>query len=51
MALLRTYSDHSTLPPEALEPLLADVAAAIEAAGGSVTRRYEAVLMLARPAR
>jgi SAM-dependent methyltransferase len=50
VALLRTYSDHSTIPPGALEPLLEDVAATIEAAGGSVTRRYEAVLMLARPA-
>ncbi len=49
--LLRTQSDHATLPPEIREPLLRDVAAAIEAAGGSVTRRYEAVLMLARPAK
>ena len=50
LALLRTHSDHVTLPPEVSEPLLKDVAAAIEAAGGTVTRRYEAVLMLARPA-
>lgn len=49
LALLRTYSDHRTLPSEVREPLLKDIAAAIEAAGGSVTRRYEAVLMLARP--
>jgi SAM-dependent methyltransferase len=47
--LLRTYSDHSTLPAEVREPFLADIAATIEAAGGSVTRRYETVLMLARP--
>jgi SAM-dependent methyltransferase len=49
VALLRTHSDHVTLPPEVLEPLLKDVATAIETAGGTVTRRYEAVLMLARP--
>ncbi len=48
--LLRTHSDHSTLPVEIREPLLADIAAAIDAAGGAVTRQYEAVLMLARPA-
>ncbi len=49
--LLRTYSDHSTLPADVLEPLLRDIAAAIEAAGGFVTVRYEAVLMVARPAK
>jgi SAM-dependent methyltransferase len=49
LALLQTHSDLMTLPPEVREPLLRDIAAAIGAAGGSVTRRYEAVLMLARP--
>ena len=49
--VLRTHSDHATLPPEVREPLLRDIAAAINAAGGSVTRQYEAVLMLARPAK
>jgi len=48
--ILRTYSDCSTLPAEVREPLLADIATAIEQAGGSVTRRYETILMLARPA-
>lgn len=47
--LIGTYSDHATLPPDVREPLLADIAAAIEEAGGSVTRKYEAVLLLARP--
>jgi SAM-dependent methyltransferase len=50
LALLRTHSDHATLPPEVREPLAEDIAAAIEGAGGTVTRRYEAILMLARPA-
>jgi SAM-dependent methyltransferase len=49
VALLGTHSDHVTLPPQVREPLLRDIASAIDAAGGSVTRRYEAVLMLARP--
>jgi len=49
--LIRTYSDHATLPPGIREPLLADIAGAIDAAGGSVTRSYEAVLLLARPAK
>jgi hypothetical protein len=49
--LLRTYSDHVTLPAELRERLLRDIAAAIDAAGGVVTRSYEAVLLLARPAK
>jgi SAM-dependent methyltransferase len=49
--LLRTYSDHATLPADIREPLLRDIAAAIDAAGGVVTRTYEAVLLLARPAK
>ncbi len=49
VALIRTYSDHATLPPQVREPMLGDIAAAIEDAGGSVLRRYEAVLLLARP--
>jgi SAM-dependent methyltransferase len=49
--LLRTYSDVSTLPPATREPFLADIAAAIEEAGGTVARRSEAILMLARPAK
>lgn len=47
--LIRTYSDHATLPPEVREPLLRDIATAIDGVGGSVTRSYEAVLLLARP--
>jgi len=47
--LIRTYSDHATLPPEVREPLLRDIAKAIDDAGGSVLRSYEAVLLLARP--
>jgi len=50
LALLRTMSFHSTLPPDVREPFLADIGAAITAAGGTVTQRYEAVLLLARPA-
>jgi SAM-dependent methyltransferase len=51
IGLLRTYSDHVTLPAEVREPLLDDIAAAIDAAGGSVTRFYATILMLARPAK
>ena len=47
VALLRTFSDISTRPAEVREPFLSDIATAIEAEG-SVTRHYEAVLMLAR---
>jgi len=50
VALIRTYSDHATLPPEVREPMLRDIARAIDDAGGSVRRTYEAVLLLARPA-
>jgi SAM-dependent methyltransferase len=51
VALIRTYSDHATLPPEVREPMLGDIARAIDEAGGSVRRSYEAVLLLARPAK
>jgi hypothetical protein len=47
VALLRTISDISTRSAAVREPFLTDVTTAIEAAG-TVTRRYEAVLMLAR---
>ena len=47
VALLRTVSDISTRPEDFRERFLSDIATAIEAEG-SVTRRYEAVLMLAR---
>ena len=49
--LIRTYSDHATLPQEVREPLLRDIAKAIDDAGGTVQRSYEAVLLLARPAK
>lgn len=47
--LLRTFSDVSTRPSEVREPFLVDIAHAIDGAGGSITRYYEAVLVLARP--
>jgi hypothetical protein len=50
VALLRTFSDIRTRPPEERELFLSDIAAAIDAEGGRVTRSYEAVLMLARTA-
>jgi len=38
--LLRTQSDHRMLGPERLEELLAAVAAAIDAHGGTYRHRY-----------
>jgi hypothetical protein len=49
--LLRTFSDVSTRPAQVREPFLVDIAGAIDGAGGSITRYYEAMLMLARPAK
>ena len=47
VSLLRTISDISTRDAAVREPFLSDIAAVI-GAEGSVTRHYEAVLMLAR---
>ncbi|HEY1775620.1 MAG TPA: class I SAM-dependent methyltransferase [Solirubrobacteraceae bacterium] len=46
--LLRTHSDHQTLPPQRLESLLQAVAEAIDAAGGSFEMRLDTVLVSAR---
>lgn len=42
---LPTHSDHATMEPERLEPLLAAVAAVIDAAGGSFEMRYSTLLL------
>jgi SAM-dependent methyltransferase len=44
---LQTHSDHQTLPPERLERLLAAVAEAVRAIGGSFEMPYETALVLA----
>jgi trans-aconitate methyltransferase len=46
--LLKTYSDHSTLPPEQLRALVDGIGAAIERHGGTVTVDYRTGLFLAR---
>jgi SAM-dependent methyltransferase len=46
LGLLRTHSDHGTLPPEVLVELLDGVGAAIDARGGSFDFAYRAVLLL-----
>ncbi|MGE0706385.1 MAG: trans-aconitate 2-methyltransferase [Planctomycetota bacterium] len=51
LAQVRTFSSTRALEPEARrEGFLAELAAAIAAAGGVVPRRYESVLLLARRA-
>lgn len=45
--LLRTHSDHQTMSPERLEPLLHAVAEAIDSVGGSFEMRHETVLVSA----
>ena len=47
--LVSTYSDHSTLPVSRRTRLYEGLAVAIEQAGGTVERHYEAVLIGARP--
>jgi SAM-dependent methyltransferase len=47
IALLRTHSDHATLPDDTRERLLERVAAVIEAAGGRMPLDYETRLLLA----
>jgi len=44
---LRTHSDHASLPPERLEPLLAAVAAEIDALGGAITVLYRTSMITA----
>ncbi|MEM8885695.1 MAG: methyltransferase domain-containing protein [Planctomycetota bacterium] len=47
VALLSTYSDHSTLPEPNRSNLFAELAEAIREAGGRIERRYETVLVTA----
>jgi len=47
--LIATYSDHATVPEPRRTALLDAIAEAIENAGGTVERRYFAVLFGARP--
>ncbi len=47
LGLLRTHSDHGTLPPDRLAELLHGVGDVIDAAGGSVPFGYRSVLLLA----
>jgi hypothetical protein len=46
--LRRTYSRYQLTPPERREPLLAEIAAAVERLGGSIRQDYEAHLYWAR---
>lgn len=48
LALLRTHSDHQTLPAAERERLLAAIGDAIESVGGSFEMPYEAILVTAR---
>jgi SAM-dependent methyltransferase len=48
LELLRTHSDHQTLPEEQLQPLLEEVGEAIDSLGGSFELSYEATLVTAR---
>lgn len=48
LALLRTHSDHQTLPAPQRERLLAAIGEAIESVGGSFEMPYEAILVTAR---
>jgi SAM-dependent methyltransferase len=48
--LLRTHSDHQTMPPPRLERLLYAVAEAIDSVGGSFEMRLDSVLVSARRA-
>lgn len=45
VALAGTHSDHRTLPPGQLDPLLAEMRARIEGAGGRVPVHYETTLV------
>jgi SAM-dependent methyltransferase len=48
LKLLQTYSDRARLAPADYARFLADMARVIEKSGGSVTREYETVVLLAR---
>jgi SAM-dependent methyltransferase len=48
IGLLGTHSDHLTLPPAPRQRLFAELAAAIDAAGGSFELSYQTLLCLAR---
>lgn len=50
VALLGTYGDHLTLAADVREPLLADVAAVIDAHGGTIELPYTTHLLVARAA-
>ena len=45
--MLPTQGDHSRFPPDALDEILAGVADAIDALGGSFTMWYTAVVLTA----
>jgi SAM-dependent methyltransferase len=48
LSLAATHSDHRTLPPAELQPLLNTLRAAIDGAGGEVPVRYETTLVTGR---
>jgi hypothetical protein len=47
--MLRTHSDHHLLPDEQREALMSAVGQVIDDAGGTITMRYETVLVLLAP--
>jgi SAM-dependent methyltransferase len=49
IALLRTHSDHATLPPERLGELLTAISAAIDGLGGTLVARYRTEALFAVP--
>ena len=49
--LMLTHSDHRMLDPATRTALIADVVAAIEASGGTITAQYVTNLLMARPVR
>jgi SAM-dependent methyltransferase len=50
LALMRTHSDHSTLPGASLDRLLVEVGAAFDAIGGRATAHYTTEAVFARAA-
>jgi len=48
LAMIRTHSDHSTLPPDQLRRLLAEIGAAFDEVGGVATAHYTTDAIFAR---
>jgi hypothetical protein len=48
LAMIRTHSDHSTLPPDRLHRLLAAIGAAFDGVGGVATAHYTTDAVFAR---